>query len=345
MDTRRTQKKSTLVFRLDDFRAASDPISQVEFQIIQMFIERGLPIVVSVIPKGLEMYPDKVSFLKGYLTSGQVEIAQHGYDHTLYRKLYMSSGATSEFEGRSYANQFERIASGKQLLEELFQRKIQSFVPPYNSYDVETIKACSEVGFRVISAGISGSVNKKDISLKILPATVALRTLDVLVKSWKINNKYDGLAVVYFHAYEFVDSGDHRAYVTLEELGYVLDEILRSENIEVLDLIQAVEKFGAGLTKQRFLMAQRTIKYARKIYRSKILTKIGNYLRVPGNLDIIGYETTRNYRLLLFKMHILLYLPIISFILIVFLLFISMKGNNEDKTQLNFNKKLNRKLL
>lgn len=82
----------------------------------------------------------------------QVEIIQHGFDH----QLKTAPPVRGEFGGgRPYAEQLDEIRRGAERMNQFFGdqwSRIFSF--PFGLYDLNTLKALEQCGFKVISTGI-----------------------------------------------------------------------------------------------------------------------------------------------------------------------------------------------
>lgn len=81
-------------------------------------------------------------------------VAMHGYQHVLDSKSsgLVTNRKASEFAGLSYEAQYEKINSGKTLLNG-HGIYTNIFFAPAHSYDENTLKALSECGFKYISDG------------------------------------------------------------------------------------------------------------------------------------------------------------------------------------------------
>jgi peptidoglycan/xylan/chitin deacetylase (PgdA/CDA1 family) len=140
-------KKVIVVFRNDDIQEFSG--SAAERRFLQLFVENGIPQTYALVPfkKDLEKENDLVSLLKDQQAKGLAEIALHGYAHENH-----TGKRRSEFIGRPFEEQLEKIRSGKAHLERIFQHEIVSFIPPFNSYDQQTLRACAQSGIKVLSS-------------------------------------------------------------------------------------------------------------------------------------------------------------------------------------------------
>lgn len=98
---------------------------------------------------------DYWKYLKKLKEQGWI-IAQHGYQHCYITKDSGLLGLkkASEFAGVSYEAQYEKLKTGKKLLE---QKGIHTniFMAPGHTYDDNTISALGELGFQYITDGLS----------------------------------------------------------------------------------------------------------------------------------------------------------------------------------------------
>lgn len=139
----------TLFLRNDDVRHMLDDIL---VYLTGQIIEAGLTISHAVEPANVT--EEVVDWLRGMQADhpDRIEIIQHGYDH----QLKTPSPVRGEFGGgRPYDEQFAEIRRGAEMMNDYFGEKwnrIFSF--PYGAYDLNTLKALSECGFRTISTGI-----------------------------------------------------------------------------------------------------------------------------------------------------------------------------------------------
>ena len=83
-----------------------------------------------------------VQFLKGKIREGKVSITLHGYSHKDNLDGY-------EFE--TGANLYNKVKRGKEYLEELFDVKIEAFVPPHNIVSKEGLAAVVDNGLNLVN--------------------------------------------------------------------------------------------------------------------------------------------------------------------------------------------------
>jgi len=194
----------TVVFRYDDCSAVSP--TDFEMQLIRMFEKYGFPCSFGIIPfryvgegAGLKIFPpEKAGVFKEAVQSGTLEIAAHGYSHQP-----LSNENRSEFSGVDYQTQAEKIRSGKEYLEKIFGVRVNTFMPPYNSCDLNTVRALEDSGFVSLSAW--GDPVAEASALKFIPGTChKLGMMKAAVEAER-NAPVPKPVVFIFHAFDFLD--------------------------------------------------------------------------------------------------------------------------------------------
>jgi len=92
-------------------------------------------------------------------------------------------------------------------------------VPPWNSYDVSTLKAADRAGFRFFSSYLADPVDTT-LSLSFVPCTTSLRSLKEHIDLAR--STAGGVVVVLFHGYDFYESRSPNASATLGQLEETL---------------------------------------------------------------------------------------------------------------------------
>jgi predicted deacetylase len=160
-----SKRRIFVVFRNDDPSAAMD--LQHERDIFGLFEEFGAPQTIAVVPKialkwkernstgetSLLENPAAVDFLKSYVQRTASEICLHGYTHRINRFSIPTRKEFTEFKYLPETEQKEMIRAGIAILEQCFGARPVTFVPPWNRWDQNTLKACASNGLRIISAG------------------------------------------------------------------------------------------------------------------------------------------------------------------------------------------------
>ncbi len=160
------EKNIIVVFRNDDISALSD--IEHEKHILEIFEEYRIPQTIGVIPLftvNSEQDPRGNSFISLRENLGVVdfirkcvdkygsEIALHGYRHQTnqfgrpWRREYF------EFKALPLQEQEERIRKGTEIIFETLNICPQTFIPPWDRLDVNTLLACRKNGYKIVSAG------------------------------------------------------------------------------------------------------------------------------------------------------------------------------------------------
>ena len=248
---RTTQSNKDLipvVFRYDDYSSVSP--TQMDLLIIDAFQTQKVPLTIGVIPfvcsgdchdsSSQEVIPltqDKAAILRDLSGKGEAEVALHGYSHqTLPRvKEY------TEFRGLDYDSQCKRISEGKSLLEEMVGTRVTTFIPPWNSFDMNTAKALEALDLNCISPDAranSDEISKAIPSIKALPATCSITQVRTAVESARRMPKGEPI-VVLFHQYEFLEVNGYSGRFSLGQLASLLEWVAHQEDIRTVTVSQA----------------------------------------------------------------------------------------------------------
>ena len=252
-----TQAKSDktihVVFRYDDFSAKSP--TQTELKIIQAFQRKQAALTVGVIPfvctgnqhdpspqDTLALPPHKTRILKKAVQQGVVDVALHGYSHQTHQ-----AGFLSEFAGADYPTQLKKLERAKRYLEKITQTPVNTFVPPWNRYDGNTLRALEKLQFKTLSASENEPSSERS-GLKFLPFSVGLPHLRDAVQAARASHDAEPMLVVLFHGYDFESSQDSRAHMTFEEFTKLLNWLSAQQDVQMLSVSQAaheIEDLGA----------------------------------------------------------------------------------------------------
>jgi peptidoglycan/xylan/chitin deacetylase (PgdA/CDA1 family) len=239
------ERTITIVFRYDDY---SDlyPIN-IEQNIIDALTKYHFPCTFGVIPyigkpndastpasSGLQLSAQKIEFLKTARDSGLINIALHGYSHEDINDN--TKQWFTEFSGLDYTTQLEKISKGKHFLEETLGVKVNTFIPPWNTYDQKTISALEHLDFECLSADIHGVVNS-DTCLKFLPATVGPYELKLAIEKARMLPDIFPLIVALIHPYDFWEIG----IFGLDGFGQLLNWIVQQKDVQVHSMEQVMQ--------------------------------------------------------------------------------------------------------
>ena len=274
-------KNITVVFRFDDPSAVSS--TETELKVIGIFKKHHFPLTFSVVPfrcagstrditpeKLLPFSEEKATLFKSAIAEGTIDIAQHGYSHQM-RNIKM----WTEFYGMDYEEQKSRLNKGKIYLENLFGVTIEAFIPPYNTYDINTIKALDVLAFKTLSAGVHGDITNK-YALNYIPMSIRLHQVVDKVKKARKTLDSKPLIVVMFHEYDFLNidiEGIPRKIITFEKLDSVLTWLERQDDVAVVALNDVSKKID-DVSSNRF-------KYV-KLY-SELKDFVPGFLRISNS--------------------------------------------------------------
>jgi hypothetical protein len=257
-DSSLNDKNIIIVFRYDDFSAVSS--TDLELKLIDSFAKHHTSCTFAVIPfvcsgnthnplsQSLITLPyEKIEILKKSVEAGTLDIALHGYSHqTLPRKK-----GYSEFNGLDKEIQLSKMKEGKNFLEDLIGCQITTFVPPWNTYDLNTIKAMEKVGFKSLSADIHGTAIKST-SLKFLPFTCSLINVKDAIKSSRSLSDIQPVIVVLFHPYDFLEINKQNGIITFQEFERLIGWLTSQNDIHVMSMTQACRE-DLDLTVYRYI--------------------------------------------------------------------------------------------
>lgn len=255
-----TGKKDILVIlRYDDFSSRSN--TELELNIIRALRERHMSCTFAVIPYVCErnyldtgrqgfmvLNPGKAAILKEALKAGTLEVALHGYTHQTVRTL--ENGCYSEFSGLDYQSQEMKIGQGKKLLEGMLGVGIATFVPPFNSYDANTLRVLEKLDFRFLSANSFGE-SAGPSRLKYLPVTCELPQLRAIVAAAENMSDEQPVISVMFHEYDFIEAGGKRGKFSFEEFSRTLNWLASHKDIRVMTVGQAADQ-TSDLSSRRY---------------------------------------------------------------------------------------------
>ena len=248
-----------VVFRYDDYGNASP--TEIERGFFDLLKAHGLRCTVGVIPfvrsketrqdVGLEQA--KARLLREAVKAGIVEAAVHGYHHRAIGKYRRGKG--NEWAGVPFDEQKGKLRRAKRHLEEAVGAEVVTFLPPWNSYDAETVRALAETGYRCLGASRRGEA-VSGFSLAYLPATCTLSELPTAVDQARRLGGSDHVIVVQLHAF---DMDPQRGGLTRDQLNEVLAWVQGQEDIRVStlsDVSRRAEAFDAAtFTRNKWYVA------------------------------------------------------------------------------------------
>jgi len=243
--------KITIVLRMDDYsNFTSDSFI---IQILDLFNKHNIACTFGVIPYlsatgGHNVDPNDTPLSKSKINilkeadSHILEVALHGYSHQARHTCFQKY--RTEFNGIDYINQVKRIDKGKIFLEYMLNTTVKTFIPPWSTYDLDTLKAINKLGFHSISSDAEQGRVFKSVNLKYLPATTTLQYVKEAVQAARILQDKDNIIVILFHLYDFMELSREHGITTYKALSDNLNWLTRQDDIQFLTLGQAADKFN-----------------------------------------------------------------------------------------------------
>jgi len=240
-----------VLFRCDDY-GLDEPHFYLNLK--KAIDDAGAKLTIGVVPmqlSGLSNSAAQDSILGVLTKSPNIEIAQHGLSHRSWTY-------GTEFTGRSYQKQEEDIATGKKILEEKTGIRVKTFIPPFNTYDANTVNALQKFRFQTISGGVNNTASAPENSkLCFIPSTISLHRFTKLAIQGKLNK--EGKYIVLFHTYGFTENQgfyaarDNSLYDITKSEEYMstnlasfsaLLELLRDKKAQVMTISELADSYG-----------------------------------------------------------------------------------------------------
>jgi peptidoglycan/xylan/chitin deacetylase (PgdA/CDA1 family) len=232
VSAQQTQASKYIAFRDDDVKPFT-PLDTLK-AVNQVHIDENVPVTLGIIPHpreaqdGNQLLQDAqfLTYMQSIAPNPLFEFAQHGYTH----KSDSLSIAPSEFTGRSYKDQYNRISKGRADLIEAFGMVPKTFIPPFDAGDNNTLLATSALGFTEYSTysasyaqhgyvnqmrtdgGIEmGAVNETEFSTSVQRA-------ENISQQFLNDPQSDDMLVVTYHVWAFQDSSGAMDQHRIQEL-------------------------------------------------------------------------------------------------------------------------------
>jgi predicted deacetylase len=136
--------------------------------LMNLFMKHSIKPLLGIVPENRDPklrrqqpYPRFWDEMRSLQDSGAIDIAQHGYQHTLVARpgaallaSHCGTHEVSEFAGESYHDQVFKIAEGNRILRS-HGITTTYWMAPNHSFDKTTLRALVDVGFTAVSDGVS----------------------------------------------------------------------------------------------------------------------------------------------------------------------------------------------
>lgn len=329
-----------VIFRYDDYSSKS--ATGIETTLIELFQRYRAGYTFSVIPyvaRGDEHDPnsqgeiplseEKAVILRDAIENGRLEVALHGLSHRVFRRPLRAKLPIigrffeySEFEGVPFHQQLDKIGQGKSMLEEVWGFQISTFVPPWETYDRNTVKALERSGIYVLSS--MRLLHTPAIAGKTLfiPATCKIEGLKEAIAAVRSSGDDKAIVGVLYHNYDFYERTTRNGSINLEQFARLLQWCRMQKDIELVSIREAVQlrkdEFGAT----RFVLNKRLKWYSKIVEAIPLPERISGYIfgSIP-NTSIYWSESYASHlwRPILIKLMAL-------FLIMTMILFIAVKG-------------------
>ena len=253
-----------VVFRYDDYSSKS--ATYLEQQIIDLFKKHHLALTIGVVPyvsagperdhypQGvIPLSPAKAEILREARRGGTVDVALHGYTHLNLRPHSLRKA--TEFAGLDYQSQYLRIREGKNFLEQTLAAPVETFIPPWSTYDANTLLALENLKFRGISANLSGYDNPS-CPLKFLPCTCSLSELPEVLRYAQRHGQYPQIVCVLFHEYDFLEInyavGKETKQIRFQDFVEIIQSVASQKHITVRTIDQLIRE-NLDLSVERYI--------------------------------------------------------------------------------------------
>jgi peptidoglycan/xylan/chitin deacetylase (PgdA/CDA1 family) len=233
-------------------------------ELLTVFQKHNVPCTYGVIPYESDTFaddpancvaidPQTAGRLAAAVRSGLVEIALHGLAHRDNAIAPARPDFGSEFRGLSYTSQLRMLSAGKATLESLYHVGITTFIPPWNSYDENTLRALDDLGFDLVSgSGQTYGIAAQECvqRLRFLPYTCMPGHLREAVDFARISSDPDPIIVVLLHAFNFVEHDSARGQFSRQSFAELLSWLKDQPDVATLTLAEA-SKMPRDLSYQR----------------------------------------------------------------------------------------------
>jgi peptidoglycan/xylan/chitin deacetylase (PgdA/CDA1 family) len=202
-----------VAFRLDDVQDYFTREAQKD--IIEMFLDENLTLTIGAIGGFLHEDIDLIHFINKSLETGLIEVANHGWNHTEHSEMTLE-------------NQDLSLQRTNERLEELFNVNPKTFIPPENSFNLDTISAMKDANLSHISGSVFTRADDPPFPLKNgdgifhFPQTAFVSNVDTPTGVWSIYENEEilmnikssiesfGFSVVVMHPVAHYDIQDNR---------------------------------------------------------------------------------------------------------------------------------------
>ena len=276
------------VVRYDDYGAAYSSACSARLEVEEMLqremAARGMPWLCSITPRQsvnpfdctekrtvhLSEDKERMRLLATAVKDGSFLPAVHGLTHRSWKKLPIYG---TEFAGLPQEEQHKILRTARREVEALVGREVRTFVPPWNSFDQGTLNSAAATGYELFSGGITSSFETEP-PVQMVPATLDLRDLKRIAEREQ-PFPAGSVAVLLFHAFDFVNVDSELGHMRLEEFGPLLDRTKRALGVRVIPMTD-VPRVTEGHLNTR---ARHALALHRRYFRLTAIPRAGGLMR------------------------------------------------------------------
>jgi len=235
----RAEQMITVIFRCDDYGDTSP--SKIAVLLYEVFEEHNAPLTLGVVPfnkhkknpETRRMNPFKVDLMARGRTNGVFDVALHGYTHSHRSPIERDS----EFRGLPLKEQYRLISTGVSNLEQIVGYPIKTFVPPWHSFDTNTLLAMKQAGMTCLSIGFdifpfTGLADTDLLNLQCLPEGCNIWNIHTHLKKARNSGDPAPILMVLLHDYDFKASKTSNP-LTCEFLSEVLATLQSQPDVHI----------------------------------------------------------------------------------------------------------------
>jgi len=141
---------------------------------------------------------------------------------------------------------------------------IRTFIPPWNTYDRNTLHALKASGIGIMSADTSGEAIAED-GLKYLPCTCGIASVRGAVKRARWSPEAEPVIVVVFHPHDIAEVNSKRGKLSCDEFIDLLQWLRSKRDISLMSLSQACAVIG-DLSARRLSLSKPAHRLSCKLY-------------------------------------------------------------------------------
>jgi hypothetical protein len=308
--------KMKIVFRYDDYILVPSKFCD---SLLYIFHKNNIPLCLGIIPFDStnliinKLNQEQINDLRSRIQKKEIEVALHGFNHiNILRPYFLNKKTYSEFGSLSYFKQFDKLSKGKKALDSLFNIETNVFVPPFDTYDNNTLKALIDLNFKIISGDMYGGCTYEEI--KYIPATFGdfFELADIIDK----NIDDDATIVFLFHPYSFIENSFKypniiAPRISLNYLDSLLNSITKQEiSFYTFSDLAKIENFNKVL-------------YQANSFKYNLLKKVLNKLKIYRYGVYSSQELNdQNKEFLIFGN---IFLHLLSFLFVYYFVFYAIK--------------------